>query len=375
MGMVNVNGGGLDRDAPQRSRSANNPFALDGTALSPGALLAAQLAVVAFVVVRGGVDFPEPYLPFVGFLDDIGSPQLLPRVLEVAWVIAAVMLFAHRYPRVACGVLGTSILISILSMSASGSNNLTFTGLLFILVALSDRQTASLIVRWQLVILYFWAGLNKLLDVDWRTGDFFEVWNGTRSYGHEYLQISSWLPGASLSVISSWGVIVTEFLLAVGFTTRRWTPAAALGVVAYHSSLLLLTNSTFTLFWFVLIAACLVAVEWPPQGGQVDYGRGKLGSAGMFFAALIWEGPRLAPALERRAHVQREAASDQRLGSPREDRPLHPWLWMLFFVAVAVTQQRRWAAVVALATVASLALPPTLRTLRARAVGFRVGAR
>ncbi len=365
----------LSRDAPQRSRSANNPFALDGTALSPGALLAAQLAVVAFVVVRGGVDFPEPYLPFVGFLDDIGSPQLLPRVLEVAWVIAAVMLFAHRYPRVACGVLGTSILISILSMSASRSNNLTFTGLLFILVALSDRQTASLIVRWQLVILYFWAGLNKLLDVDWRTGDFFEVWNGTRSYGHEYLQISSWLPGASLSVISSWGVIVTEFLLAVGFTTRRWTPAAALGVVAYHSSLLLLTNSTFTLFWFVLIAACLVAVEWPPQGGQVDYGRGKLGSA-----ANVLRGLDLGRVLAWRRHSSDELTFSARQQATSGWEALVrialciPALWMLFFVAAAITQQRRWAAVVALATVASLALPPTLRTLRARAVGFRLGA-
>jgi hypothetical protein len=62
-------------------------------------------------------------------------------------------------------------------------------------------------------LLYFSAALNKLLDVDWRSGRYFQQ-AATLSPQHDlYANISSLLPPWILSTLLGWLVIVTEFAL------------------------------------------------------------------------------------------------------------------------------------------------------------------
>jgi hypothetical protein len=186
---------------------------------------------------NGGWRLTDPFLPFVGFLGDVASPGAFQHIAQAIWLIAAASLLLNQLVRPSCLALGGTPLVAQLCSQAYRTNNLTFTALLLLLIGLSDRNTAKMFIRGQLVVLYFWAGTNKLLDVNWRSGAFFEPWVGIHAYGPAYRSLASHLPSMVLSTIASWGVITTELFIAVTFAVRKLVPVGILLVVAYHSSL------------------------------------------------------------------------------------------------------------------------------------------
>jgi hypothetical protein len=131
------------------------------------------------------------------------------------------------------------MLTAVLSSRLYSMNNRTFTGCLWLVTGLSVPGQKPWLVRYQVILLYFGAALNKFLDADWRSGQYFE--NLERRIGHHaalYAQISSWLPPMWLSRVMSWATIVIEFVLAGGFLIGRLLgPIAWLGI-AYHTALL-----------------------------------------------------------------------------------------------------------------------------------------
>src|SRR5438093_12128042 len=147
--------------ATARSLASLNPLSVRGTALAPNVLLAAKLVTLVFFV-EGLWRLTDPYVPFIGLLDDLASPEVFQRTLHAIWLIAAAALFLNRCVRLSCGVLGGTLLLAQIASSAYLTNNKLFTAFLLLLIALSDRMTVSTLIRAQLVLLYFWAGLNKL---------------------------------------------------------------------------------------------------------------------------------------------------------------------------------------------------------------------
>jgi hypothetical protein len=130
-------------------------------------------------------------------------------------------------------------------------------------------------------------------------------------------------------------------------------------LVLYHSSLLLLTGSTFTTFWFALLAACLALLEWPAGRPAVDYGvDGRAGQLCNLLRrldlgrALTWNpqrGSSLRVAVGERAFSGRQALARVLL--------YHPTLYFAFYVLAAMPQpQHRWAAVVAFGVVGYVVL-------------------
>jgi hypothetical protein len=310
--------------------------------------------VTVVFLVKGLWRLTDPFLPFIGFLGHLTSPHMFQHGLQVIWLLAAAALLINQYVRLSCGVLGGTILVALFSSQAYRTNNITFCGFLLLLIGLSDRTTAKPIIRAQLVVLYFWAGLNKLLDPGWRSGAFFDTFNSIQGYGGIYHTLSSHLPGRLLSALLSWGAILTELFLAFGFAIRRLVFVSLLVLIAYHSSLFLVTGSTFTTFWFALVASCLALVEWPVDRPSVSYGATGL-SAWLcrvlrrldLGREFIWES-------HRRSGL-RVTVGDRAF----EDRPAvariliyHPTLWIIYYAfAAASLPQSRWAALVALAGV------------------------
>lgn len=334
-------------------RPSPNPLDIRGTPLPPNVLLAAKLVVVVFLI-KGLWQLTDPFLPFLGFLGHLTSPQVFQHALQVIWLLAAAALLMNQWVRSSCCVLGGTILVALFASQAYRTNNLTFSGLLLLLIGLSDRRTAWTIIRMQLAVLYFWAGVNKLLDDGWRSGAFFDTFNAIQGYGGIYHTLSSELPGRLLSALLSWGAILTELFLAFGFAIRRLVFVSVVVMVAYHSSLFLLTGATFTTFWFALVAAGLALTEWPVQRpcvycgatGRIAWLCGalrKLDLGGQF----LWEphpGSGVRIVVGERAFDDRHAVA----------RILfyHPTVWVIFYaLAAAPLPQPRWAALVALAAV------------------------
>jgi hypothetical protein len=239
-----------------------NPLKCGGTALPVNLLLAAKLIALTLLLTNHVRLLPEPFLPFVPALDRL-PPLLFQRTLQVFFVLSALMLLLNRWPRLSSLTLGACILLGVVASKAYYGNNKTFCGLILLLIGLYQPGQQPWLLRYQLVIVYLGAGLNKLLDADWRSGVFFEHWAVHRLHQPVYMAIAAWLPPMVLAKALSWMTIATELGLSVAFQVRRWYRWGICASLLLHSGMLFFTGTTFTMFFYAMSAAMLVFIDWP----------------------------------------------------------------------------------------------------------------
>jgi predicted DCC family thiol-disulfide oxidoreductase YuxK len=255
----------------QKAEPSWNPLRCGGTALPTNLLLMAKLIALCLLLTNHVRLLPDPFLPFVPAFDGIGSPAAFQLALQFVFLAAALALLFNRGVRASCLALGGAILIGVISSKAYYGNNKTFCGLILFLTGLYEPGSEPWLLRAQFAIVYFGAGLNKLLDADWRSGLFMDHWATVRLRQGAYIAAASWLPPMLLAKLMCWGTLLTELGMAVAFLIRRWFAAGILASLLFQSSLLLFAGSTFTMFFYATQAALLMFVEWPRSRWLVIY--------------------------------------------------------------------------------------------------------
>ena len=248
-----------------------NPLRCSGTILPANLLLMAKLIALCLLLTNHVRLLPDPFLPFVPVFDWIGAPAAFQLALQVVFVISAVALLFNRWVRASCLALGGSILIGVISSKAYYGNNKTFCGLILFLTGLYEPGQEPWLLRIQFAIVYFGAGLNKLLDPDWQAGVFMEHWATIRLKQAAYIAVASQLPPLLLAKLMCWGTIAAELGMSAAFLVRRWFNAGIMASLLFQSALMLFTGTTFTMFFYATQAALLVFVEWPRERWLVVY--------------------------------------------------------------------------------------------------------
>lgn len=261
------------RSAPATSaRWWAKPLVIVEADLPPNLVLMAKLIVLAMLLQRH-LPLSSHFLPFLPFFDQMGSPAVFHRALVLVFLIAAAALFLNWRIRTAAIVLGLTILVSILASRPTFSNNLAYCGALLFLIGLQAPDREPRLLRLQVVLLYFGAGLNKALDPDWRSGQFFEYWFGYVHSHAWYLHIARYMPALLVSKLMSWASFTTELGLSVMLLFRRLYPPAIWVGLAFHTLLLVLTNATFGMYYFAACASYLAFVTWPREPLTAVYDR------------------------------------------------------------------------------------------------------
>ena len=237
-----------------------NPFRCGGTALPPHLLLMAKLIALCLLLTNHIRLLTEPFLPFLPFFNHLPG-LLFQRSLQVVFVGSALALLFNRSVRLSCLLLGSTIILGVVSSKAYYGNNKLFCGCMLFLTAL-ERPA---LLRYQLAIVYFGAGLNKVLDADWQSGQFFENWATHRLKHQLYTTVSGWLPPLVAAKFMCWTTMVTELGLSGGFLARRFYTLAIWGNILFQSGLLLFTGDPFTMFFYAMTAASLAFVDWPDR--------------------------------------------------------------------------------------------------------------
>ena len=249
---------------------ARNLLRFSGTELPPPLLLAAKLAVVCLVLRMTWRDLPNPFLPFVPAFDYFRHTPFGWGLKAVVLIGSAAVLFNYRV-RAACLVIGSAFLVGILASRPYFENNIMYLGCLLFLLGLYERRTGPWLIRAQIIVVFFAAALNKLLDANWRSGEFFDYWASVYVNKSFYFRMGSWLPEMLLARAMSWLTIGIEFGIALGLLfrrTRMWAIWLGLLLAAGQN---FLTERTFGVFFYVMPISYLVFVEWPRSKVAVLY--------------------------------------------------------------------------------------------------------
>jgi hypothetical protein len=253
-----------------------NPFRCTGLDLPLNLAILVKLLALVLLITNHVRLLPDPWLPFIPVLDRF-PPLLFQRTLQTVFVCAALLIVFNRSIRRASLVLGTAMLLAVVSSKAYYGNNKTFCALMLFLAGLYQPGGPPFL-RWQLALTYFGAGLNKALDGDWHTGVFFENWAVNRLHQPFYIALDNILPAGLLARFMCWSTIVTELATVPGLLIPRLCYWAVLANIFFQSSLLLFTGTTFTLFFYAMTAASLAFVTWPQAPIPVSYDpRGSFG--------------------------------------------------------------------------------------------------
>jgi predicted DCC family thiol-disulfide oxidoreductase YuxK len=247
-----------------------NLLRLGGTELPPPMLLAAKLAVVCLVLRMTWRDLPNPFLPFVPAFDYFRHTPFGWGLKAAVLIGSAAVLFNYRV-RAACLLIGSAFLVGILASRPYFENNIMYLGCLLFLLGLYEPRTGPWLIRAQIIVVFFAAALNKLLDANWRSGEFFDYWASVYVNKGFYFRLASWLPDMLLALTMSWMTIFIEFGIALGLLFRRsrlW--AIWLGLLLATGQNFL-TERTFGVFFYVMPISYLTFVAWPRSKGIVLY--------------------------------------------------------------------------------------------------------
>lgn len=248
-----------------------NPLRISGTALPPPVLLMAKLIALALLLTHHVALLPDPFLPFLPGLEGGVDGALFQTVLRVVFAASALALLFNRTVRLSCLLLGGSMLLAVLSSRAYYGNNKTFCALMLILAGLHVRGMEPHLLRIQVAIVYLGAGLNKALEPDWHSGQFFQHWAGVRLEQPVFLWLSGLLPDLVLAKLFCWMTIALELGAAVALlipSLHLWGVSFS---VLLQSGFLLFTGTTFTMFFYGMQAAMFAFLSWPQRRVEVIY--------------------------------------------------------------------------------------------------------
>lgn len=231
--------------------------------------------------------FLSPFAPFCPLFDLIPYKYGFMLLLTGSFVISLFgVIFDGRRVRFWSFCAAALIFTGMLSTRFYFSNNKTFAGCLFFLASLMRKNDEPVFIRWQLVIMYFGAGLNKILTADWLNGIYFDYLLGELKPQEWYIWLQGMFPERWLGTGMAWATIVTEFTLAVLFLRRRWMAAGAWLAVYFHGSALLMSQSDYGIFTASLFSSYLIVLGWPAWQKLKVSGRGFWSGAGKYLQNL-----------------------------------------------------------------------------------------
>lgn len=260
-----------------RGYSLGRALRLDHATLPEAGVLCAKLLALLWLV-TGQVVYVRADVTAFG-----GIPLTLLRdlpwfeLMVLAQLLAILTIVCSAFVRAGCGALAAIIAILSLIDQPHFSNNRAFCAALLCMLALTNHtshQTTLRLPRMQAALVYLCAALDKLLDVDWRSGLFLRSFVADACRMGE-LWSPGWSPGAPLPLtcalsdaLQAWtpaalvlagGVIATELSIAVGYARNaRFTAPLAVG---FHCLLFLLTGSSFGIFFYAGVVSVVLVID------------------------------------------------------------------------------------------------------------------
>ena len=241
-------------------------------------LFVARMMVIFLLWVRGMEHILPPFLPFIPPLDALRGASGLFRFLDWVYWVSLVMTFTGIRFRFFSLVIGLLIFLSILFSKVQFSNSFLYSGCIFFLIGIF-KPGLEWVFRVQIALLYLGAGLNKLFDPDWLSGQYFDFFFSKPFPNQLYLSIASELPPKSLAIFLSFFTIVTEFGFGFWALLNRKIILLVILIHLFHLLMLVVTAGELSyLFYFLMAMSSYLILPWEKKKGReiLSHGNSKI---------------------------------------------------------------------------------------------------
>ncbi len=282
------------------------PWRSTGADMAPAVLLMCKLLFLLLLWGGFRAKIDVPFLPFLAVLDALRDwPWAYARALDAMFLGAGALLLLNVRPRAAAFVLGLVVLLVLLGSKPLFRNHVFIVGCLFLLAGLTRPGRPPVLLYLQLSLVYLGAFLDKVLLLDWTTGQFMDNLLANARENPVYLGLVDVFPRPWVAGVLSWASIVTELVIGLCILFRPTRALAVWIAVLFHFGIYaFLLGERFGHFLEDLLLAFLVVLEWPR--GQVALAAKRLSASAarraiaLFdwdrtFVVLDGDAPRTAP--------------------------------------------------------------------------------
>lgn len=113
--------------------------------------------------------------------------------------------------------------------------------------------------------MYSGAGLNKLLEPDWRSGQYFAHFLTQIHPSYLYSLAAPLLPGIWTAKLMCWSIIAAELGAGLMFPSARFRPIAVCVAAAVHSGAAILVTGDYGIYLAAVLASYLSCLSWPTR--------------------------------------------------------------------------------------------------------------
>lgn len=230
-------------------------------------LFAARMMVIFLIWVRGMDNVLPPFLPFIESIESLrGFPKLF-KFLDWIYWISLVMVFTGVRFRAFSLVISCLIFYSILSSKLQFSNSFLYSGCIFFLIGIY-KSGLEWMFKLQIALLYLGAGLNKILDPDWISGQYFDFFF-TEPYSNQlYISVSKLFPSKLLASLFGVFTILTEFSLGIWVLIGKRRYLLVILIHGFHLAMLILTAGALSyIFYFLMAVSSYLILPWAEKEG------------------------------------------------------------------------------------------------------------
>ncbi|MCK5443429.1 MAG: HTTM domain-containing protein [Maribacter sp.] len=232
----------------------------------------------------------DPFLPFLPFLDNFHKfPGVFEYFQKAIFAISGILLLLNFRVKSMAIVLGLCIILALLSSKPLFRNHLFICGCVFLLAGLSDKNKNPWLLYIQLSIVYLGAATNKLLQLDWWTGQFMHNWLLIAIDSRFYSFTSTFLPEMLLAKVISWVSMLVEIIIGVLLLFKKTHPLVIWLIILFHSMIFTMTSTRFGHFFEDILIFLLVFLNWPKGNITVAYKFGELKLIRIILHFINWD--------------------------------------------------------------------------------------
>lgn len=260
------------------------PFQFEGTNMHANVLLMCKLLLLLIIAHHFFFKIEDPFIPFFPFLDVFNEyPGVFKYTLRVVFALASFGLLFNYRVRTSAITIGSIIIIALAASKPLFNNHTFVVGCALFLAGLTNNKQPSIILIYQLALIYLGASINKFFDLDWWSGAFMHNWLLVARGNPIYIEVASWLPDMVFAKILSYIAMFTEFLIGITLLIKKYRLKSIWFIILFHFLLFSLTSFRFGHFIESLAIILIATINYPKGYMKLSIRDGKQ----LFFRKLM----------------------------------------------------------------------------------------